>query len=142
MVDKIRGLTSAQAVFLMTWRDRGDPAPSYDDLRGEPGGKIGYVPISDELDVPLAPAGWAFRRSIEEDQLPFDLWQDGHHLHARGKYLVACVMYAVMTGNSPLGLSVSRKVSPSEARYLQLLATETVFDPQEDWNLDSNRALR
>ena len=108
---KIVTLSNARPVFLMTWRDRNQPPRSYDALRGDPGGRFGYLPIALELDVPLAPGGWAFRRSILEDGLPIDLWEDGHHLNLRGEYLVALVMDAVMTGNSRSAIETDDELS-------------------------------
>jgi hypothetical protein len=123
-------------MFFMTWRDRGDPLEDYDSLRGVIGGSEGYVPIADELGAPIAPVGWAVRNAAE-DGTPYDLWsRDGHHLSKAGRYLAACVLYAVFTGETPVGnFSPNRFVSDGSAAYLQQMAHDTVFTAPEDWFL-------
>ena len=141
LYDKVVELSNAQPMFVMTWRDRGFPPAAYDGLKGQVGGQVGYVPLAAMLDVPVAPAGWAFRNSIALDELPYDLWKDGHHLNTRGKYLVALVVFSVMTGQSPIGLPPQKKLAVGEAAYLQALAEATIADNAGEWNLDSNGAL-
>ncbi len=124
----------ARTVFFMTWRDRGVTVAGYDSLRGEPGGNVGYVPIAFELDAPVAPVGWAIRDGLLEG-LPYDLWQDGHHLNGLGDYLAACVCFATLTGISPVGLPAPKRIFPEEALYLQQLAQDTVLSDPAQWNL-------
>jgi len=126
--------SGARTAFFMTWRDRGISAASYDSLKGEPGGPFGYVPIAFELDAPVAPVGWAIRNAIVSG-LPFDLWKDGHHLNTLGKYLAACVCYATIMQDSPVGLPAPGALSEFEAAYLQELAELTVLSDPDQWNL-------
>jgi len=124
-------------MFFMTWRDRTDPLSSYDSLRGVPGGSTGYVPIAVRLEVPIAPVGWVIREGIATD-LPYDYWgPDGHHLNRLGSYLAACVLYAALTGESPVGGWAPGKLQrDGSAAVMQDLAATTVLAAPEDWLLD------
>ncbi|MFT4569564.1 MAG: hypothetical protein ACI91F_000432 [Candidatus Binatia bacterium] len=122
----------AETMFFMTWRDRGEPLESFDSLRGEPGGSEGYVPIADELGARIAPVGWAVRDSLASG-LPYDLWRDGHHLNGPGRYLAACVFFAALTGDSPVGNYGPRSIPPSQLAYIQQLAADTVLDDPSQW---------
>lgn len=68
----------------------------------------------------------------------FDLFVDSHHLDSRGNYFIACVMYAVIHGESPAGLPnqltnrwgtpYSVYPTPAQAAIMQDLAWQTVCD--------------
>ena len=63
---------------------------------------------------------------------------DGHHPELAGSYLSACVFYAVLTGQSPVGHPCTATqagqapVDPQTARFLQEVAWETVQRYRED----------
>eukprot|EP00039_Didymoeca_costata_P021526 m.344777 g.344777 ORF g.344777 m.344777 type:complete len:630 (-) comp25107_c0_seq1:178-2067(-) len=52
---------------------------------------------------------------------------DGSHSGSEGKYLISCVFYAVMTGNSPVGLPTYKNIALNKVAFLQRIAHETVF---------------
>jgi hypothetical protein len=125
----------AQPVFLMTWLPRLVSIPGWDGLRGVPGGDIGYVPIAFELGAPVAPAGWAVRQ-VKIDGDPVDAWKRSTHLGKTGRYLAAAVVYATITGNSPIGLEAKGKTLAPFVDYLQGLADTIVLsNPTDDWNI-------
>jgi hypothetical protein len=124
----------AETMFLMTWRNRGQPVEDYDSLHGQEGGSEGYVPIALELGAGIAPVGWAVRSAVAAG-LPYDLWRDGHHLNKLGRYLAACVLYAALTRSSPVGLGAPAAFDPPEALYAQQLAEDTVLADLAEWNL-------
>ncbi len=64
--------TGAATGFMMSWRDRGVPAVSYDSLAGEVGGSYGYVPIAAE---PLPPRARRVRRPFLAGTLEHSLIQ-------------------------------------------------------------------
>ena len=131
----IRG-KGGQTVLFMTWLDRGDPAAGYVDLLVDRQGEEGYLPLAYELDVPVAPIGWAIRNSILFDDLPIDPWgRKGHHLNRQGRYLAACVIFATITRMSPVGLFSPKKMKPEQARYLEELAADTVLGDSALWNI-------
>jgi hypothetical protein len=127
-----------QVILSMTWRDRGVGPERYDTLHGFPGGTFGYIPIAFELDVPVAPIGWAIRNGLLLGTLPVDLWKGGkgRHLSNYGAYLAASVVYAVMRKETPVGAYAKERFDPATILYLQTLADSTVFGDPAEWNLD------
>ncbi len=83
--------------------------------------------LSSELKIPVAPVGSAFARSLaERPSLPM-LGADKEHETIHGTYLAACVIYATIYGESPVGFTYRPAgVSAEEARFLQRIAWETV----------------
>lgn len=125
----------ARTIFFMTWADRDDDFEMYDELRGEPGGDVGYIPIALELGAPVAPVGWAFREVLLEEP-DADLWKrDGHHASHRGRYLASLVLYAVIYDESPVGLWITPRITPEVGLHDQLLVERVVFDNPSEWNL-------
>jgi hypothetical protein len=136
-LDALVALAGSRLMFFMTWRDRGDPLADFDSLRGVVGGTEGYVPIAEELGAPIAPVGWAVREGVRLN-VPVDFWsRDGHHLSKQGRYLAACVLYAALTGESPVGgWAPGKYLEDGSAALLQQLAADTVLATPEDWFLD------
>ena len=86
----------ADPVFYMTWAKRGHP-DQIDDL------SRAYRDIGHELGADVAPAGLAWDR-VRRERPHLELFvEDGSHPNATGTYLTACVIYASLTGLSPLG---------------------------------------
>ena len=80
-----------------------------------------------ELNIPVAPVGWAFRRSLEARPQLAMLGKDQEHETLHGTYLAACVHYATLFGVSPEGLPYRPDgVSADEASFLQSIAWQTV----------------
>lgn len=135
------GPTSARAMFFMTWRER-DVAPSseaWNQLKGQPGESVGYVPIAHELGVGVTPVGWAVRQArINLGESPsVDLWKGvkGRHLSRPGQYLAACVVFAAVTGSSPRGVWTPRWMSSEIADFFQSVALDIVMNDLPTWNL-------
>lgn len=141
----------AQTLFLMTWGRRdGDSAnpdlyPDFltmQSLLAE--GYLSFVAdtSTDERPTFVAPAGYAFRAVYEADLAAgrdpraagsdfAALYQeDGSHPSPEGTYLVACVLYAVLTGESPVGLSYDAGLD--DAPRLAEVAAEVVFGDSPD----------
>ncbi len=127
-----------QVVLAMTWRDRGVGPERYDTLHGTPTGLYGYIPIAFELDVPVAPIGWAIRNGLVEMSLPTDMWKGGkgRHLSKYGSHLAASVVYAVLRKETPVGAYAKPQYDPALILYVQQLADSTVFGDPTEWNLD------
>lgn len=113
--------TGAHSVLFMAW--------PYERL-----GWISLEQIADahrslgaELNIPVAPVGWAFRRSLEARPQLAMLGKDREHETLHGTYLAACVHYATLFGVSPKGLPYRPDgVSADEASFLQSIAWQTV----------------
>jgi hypothetical protein len=126
------------------WRDRLDiDLPKWEGIAD-------HVNLTHANPMLVIPGGQAFARlsdRIENGEVPgltsvFDLFLDEHHLDARGNYFIACVMYAVIHGESPVGLpnqltteyDVLYTVYPTSAQaaIMQETAWQTVCDYQRD----------
>jgi hypothetical protein len=90
----------------------------------------GYLGLAGNLGVPIAPVGETWQ-TVVSSQTNADLWQsDGVHPTLAGTYLAACVFYATIFHQSPVGLSYRDNLSHSEATGLQQAAASTVLsDP-------------
>ena len=144
LVQRVRDRKAAP-IFLMTWPRRGREAIE------EPILTNAYLDIGRELNVPVAAVGTAFKE-VASRQLGVDLLaRDGGHPSPAGTYLAACLLYASMTGRSPVGapaiiqghpysrngdnVDSTRQVTlaeltPAIAAQLQQLAWELASSPQ------------
>ncbi|MDP2317617.1 MAG: MYXO-CTERM sorting domain-containing protein [Pseudomonadota bacterium] len=146
-LDTLAAATGAQTLFLMTWGRRdGDEQnpelyPDYPTMQAAlAAGYLDYAARASEDGTPawVAPAGLAWARVYDDlvaaglDPLdptsPFaGLYvADGSHPSERGSYLAACVVYASVTGSSPVGLAAPEAVP--DAAYLQAVAAAVVLD--------------
>jgi hypothetical protein len=124
----------AQTILYMTWA-------SLDTLAGS--GVEGFVneqeqvvarfqTVAEELNAAVAPVGAAWARSLTQ-RPDLDLWQyDNVHANESGTYLAACVFYAVIYGQSPVGLDYSAGLPGDTAQFLQHVAAETVLTDPAD----------
>lgn len=141
--------TGGDTIFLMTWGYRdGDPwnpalNPNYTIMQSNlENGYRGYAEncSTPERPVYIAPCGLAWKRihdSIVEEGLDpttpgnlfYDLYApDGSHPALPGSYLAACVIYATITGRSPIGLSDPTILNSTYRQLLQEAAHSTVFN--------------
>lgn len=95
----------------------------------------GYLGIAGEQNSGVAPVGLAWAQVVAQESNP-GLWQsDGSHPTKKGTYLAACVFYATVFRQSPVGLSYHDGLSDEEAARLQGIAGATVFGDLTDFGL-------
>lgn len=127
----------ARPIFFMTWaHQNGLPENNLQDYKTMQFQiDIGYMGIAQELSAWVAPVGYAWL--LAEGQNPqLDLWQeDGSHPSVQGTYLAACVFYAVIFRQSPVGLSYQAGLSKETATFIQKVSGSTVLDNQSQWHL-------
>lgn len=134
MLDKVVKGSGAQTCLFMTSARRGEE----NRLK-----TIASVcdKLGDDLDATVAPIGLAWQGSLQ--QRPSLLLHEMDNLHATqpAAYLNICVLYAHLTGESPVGLPVVGldTVSEGDARFLQNIALETVAE-QKKVERDRDRA--
>jgi len=136
LVGMIRG-HRAQPMLYLTFAHRdGYPAAGLADYAGMQAAiDEGYLEIAEQLGTPVAPVGDAWRTVMAEPSAP-TLWQaDGSHPTAAGTYLAACVFYAAIFAESPVGLGDSDGLPAGEAHTLQAVAASTVFGDRAKWGL-------
>ena len=111
----------AKPIFFMTWAREHKP-----DMT-EPLAHA-YTQMGREMDAFVAPVGLAWAASLEVNPKIRLYDEDQSHPNVHGTYLTACVFYATLTGQSPIGLSNAglSEVTADQAQALQATAWETV----------------
>ena len=139
---------NSEAILMMTWgRRNGDlnnPLLYGNFTLMQDRLEHGYIDFRDNMTTPsrdvwIAPVGLAFKHIHDKINLTgvdptlsgtfFDLYtSDGSHPSPSGSYLAACVLFATMTGESPVGSNDTISLSPSLKLELQQAAAATVFN--------------
>ena len=139
----------AESVLLMTWGRRNGDATNpilYSNFTVmQERLEAGYIDYHDNMTsagntVWIAPVGLAFaliHDSVEASGTNptlsgntfYDLYNaDGSHPSLAGSYLAACVLYATMTGDSPVGSNDTVSLNNTLKLELQQAAAATVFN--------------
>ena len=127
----------ARPLLFLTWAHQGGwPQADLDDYATmQAAVDQGYLDLAATLDVPIAPVGDAWNTVVSANT-DADLWEsDGVHPTVAGTYLAACVFYASIFRQSPVGLSYRSGLSTSEAESLQHAAAATVLTNPSRWGL-------
>ena len=134
-LDSIINSREANTAFFMTWgRKYGGRycigsycSPLFVDFyHMQDSLNSAYTEISNELEALLCPVGLAWGLSYTLDS-NINLWQsDNSHPTLGGSYLAACVFYAKIFNESPVGISYTAGLDTSVALFLQNVAQETV----------------
>jgi hypothetical protein len=95
----------------------------------------GYLTIANNEGAAIAPVGPAWQNALTQFSAS-DMWQsDGIHPTDKGTYLAACVFYATLYRQSPIGLSYHASLSDADATKLQSIADGTVMTNLGEWGL-------
>ncbi len=121
LLDGVITDSGAETGFFMTWARQYNP-PMIEDLAAA------YNHIGAELDAVVSPAGRAFQRAILQDPEISLYMADGSHPSPHGTYLAACVFYAIIWHQTPIGLSytIDEYITEEETLFLQTIAWKTV----------------
>jgi hypothetical protein len=96
---------------------------------------------ADSLDVVVAPVGWAWRDVLADSQQQHYLHSnDWNHPSWRGSYLSAAVIYSTVFRESATDLTYFGALEAEEAQMFLEVASQTVLDNLELWNLTSGNA--
>lgn len=117
-----------KTVLFMTWgRHFGDIENGFEDFESmQESLKVGYTTISEEIKALLAPVGiaWSNAKKIDDN---IALWvEDCSHPSVMGTYLTACVFYALLLKESPVGLNYNGGLPTKTAKLLQTIAIDSV----------------
>jgi hypothetical protein len=120
----------AKPLFFLTWaHQHGAPEngmPDYNSMQKQI--NVAYDGISQELNVPVVEVGPAWQVVVNEYP-EIELWQDdGSHPSRAGTYLSACVFYASIFQESPVGLAYQASLPKEVATTLQTVASQTVLN--------------
>ncbi|HEY4003198.1 MAG TPA: hypothetical protein VGO93_30295 [Candidatus Xenobia bacterium] len=126
--DYLKG-RGVKMLLVMTWGFKdGDRANNPNDTFDAMGDRLqrGYEGLADELHVPIAPVGLAWKQ-VRRERPDLNLYEDDHHPSAMGSYLMACVVYRVLVpGSHVAGNGFYAGLPADVAAYLQKVADQTV----------------
>ncbi len=110
---------AARPVLFMSWAYADKPEMTAELAEA-------YTSVGNANDALVIPAGLAFAR-LRERQPDLNLYApDKRHPSPAGSYLAATVIFASLTGRSPVGNSYRAGLDEPTARLLQTVAWETV----------------
>lgn len=105
----------SKVVLYMTWARRKAPETQANLTEA-------YQSIGKDLGALVAPAGVAWEKLLAEPDAPILHDKDNSHPSLAGSYLAACVLYATVFAESPVGIELEIKLSPEEQLRLQKAA--------------------
>lgn len=132
-----------EPIFFMTWgRKNGDsqngefypPIATYLGMQQRL--RESYLEMGLDNEATVAPAGMAWKKSIQ-DNPDFELYSgDESHPNAAGSYLAACVFYCTIFQESCVGSTyLPNGISQDDANTLQDIASSVVLDSTDVWNM-------
>lgn len=130
-------------VLYMTWgRENGDPQncdnfPFMCTYAGmQEGLRSTYLYLATMYDAHVSPVGMAWQ-TVRNTHPEIDLYvDDGSHPTVAGTYLAACVFYCALFHESCVDATFNGSLDPATAATLRAIASSTVLDDFETWNLD------
>lgn len=149
LVDSINASSECtKTLFYMTWgRKNGDasncanytPLCTYDGMQQRL--RETYLEITAENDAECAPVGMAWKK-VREDFPSIELYNaDASHPSIEGSYLAACVIYTSIFHKSTVGNTYISSLDSTTAFRLQTIASATVLDSLDVWQIDTNAVL-
>jgi PKD repeat protein len=137
-----------ETMFFMTWgRKYGDqincqyypPVCTYAGMQQRL--RESYMEMGNMLSATVAPVGMAYKHSMAADSNVNLYMSDNSHPSVTGTYLIACVFYATIFQESPVGLSYISSLNQATADFLQNIAASTVLDSASLWNINGNSTI-
>ena len=111
----------AKPVFFMSWAYADKPEMTAQLAEA-------YTVAGNDNNALVIPAGLAFARARQK-QPELNLYADDRrHPSLAGTYLASCVVFAALTGRSPVGNSYLAGIDEPTAHFLQTVAWQTVQD--------------
>ncbi|MCC6661521.1 MAG: hypothetical protein IT437_11615 [Phycisphaerales bacterium] len=119
LFDPVIRAAKARMVLYLTWARR--HSPQNQALLTD-----AYASIGNELKAVVAPAGVAWQRVLRArpDITLHD--KDDSHPTLAGSYLAACVLFATLFGESPVGTPAPDGIPPGDAQLLQAAAWQSI----------------
>jgi hypothetical protein len=122
LVDEAIKAAGAKTILYMTWA-RAHAPDSQKALTD------GYTSIGKELGATVVPAGLAWQQFLAKHSQPVLHDKDGSHPTLAGSYLAACVFFAVLFKESPVGIVLDlRGLSADDQNLLQETAWSVMRD--------------
>ena len=125
-------------IYTMPWafKDGTTWLKGYDDSYEDMQQKIyeNIRKMSKKQKFTISPVGWAWRTVISEKPDIELFLSDFSHPAPAGSYLMACVVYVTLFGESVQDNPFHGELPSETALYLQTTASATVLDSLELWN--------
>jgi len=124
--DKVIRASGGKTLLFMRWASLGESAERQNQIIDRD------VALAEKLGAVLVPIGAAWQQALREKPELVLHNPDGGHPGLQGAYLNACVYYAVLTGQSPVGyckpavLGQEVRIDRDTALFLERVAWETV----------------
>ena len=149
LVDSIKSANACtEPIFYMTWgRKNGDagncaaypPLCTYDGMQGRL--RESYIEMAVDNDGSVSPVGAAWKY-VRDNYPTLELYSaDESHPSINGSYLAACVHYASMFRESPVGASFISTLTAIDAAILQEAAELVVLDSLSTWRIGDNDVI-
>jgi hypothetical protein len=138
----MKNCESTQMVFCLPWafEDGMTWVPGWTDTYTDMQLKIynNTLKWADALDFVISPVGWAWNTVLSEKNFPLHYlhMRDWNHPSLKGSYLMACVIYSTVYRESSIGINYYGGLTKTEAEYFQLVASNTVLNNLETWNIE------
>ena len=90
-----------------------------------------YIDVANEIGALVIPVGLAFEEAYKRrPEMVLHKFFDGSHPELEGTYLAACVVFASLYGQSPVGNSYTYfgEIDEQDALFLQQVAQDVVVD--------------
>lgn len=134
-----------QPVFFMTWgRQNGDasncatwpPVCTYEGMQAQL--RTSYLTMAQDNDAFCAPMGIAWK-NVRAAYPQLNLYvSDGSHPSGAGTYVIANALYATLFRSSTVGASHTMGLAADTALFIQQIASATVLDSLDTWNIGVN----
>jgi len=120
LFDPVIKASGAKTVLYLTWARQNVP-------EAQQAITDAYVTIGEELGAVVIPAGVAWQKFIDEHSQPVLHDSDKSHPTLAGSYLAACVFFAVLFNEDPVGIVSDLKgLTQADAELLQKTAWAAV----------------
>lgn len=120
LFDEVIKTTGAKTALYLTWARQNAP-------EAQTAISDAYTAIGEELGATVIPVGVAWQNFLQQNTQPALHDKDQSHPTLAGSYLAACVFFAVLFGESPVGIASELKgLSQTEAELMQKTGWATV----------------
>ena len=120
LFDEAIRAAGAKTALYLTWARK--HMPDAQDKISE-----AYTSIGREIGATVVPAGVAWQRFLRDHDKPVLHDKDGSHPTLAGSYLAACAFFAVLFGQSPVGIDAAIDgLNPADAALLQQAVADVV----------------
>ena len=94
---------------------------------------------AEQMEFIIAPVGVAWSSVLMEKAYPLHYlhFTDWNHPTMKGSYLMACVLYSSIFQKSSVSISYTAGLDQEEALYFREMASKTVLDSLQLWNMPS-----